>query len=117
MRTIAFASCVAFLALSTPVHAGDDAFVLASIWEDEFFEAADLTLDNAADIIVPAMPKAACERAARLLTNYGAMVACVERPDNMTDACLWAQVKPTDSNLEACHGPALLAGIRDESSQ
>lgn len=114
MRTFALAA-VAALTLLTPAYAADDSFVLASIWEDEFFEVPDLTLDNAADIIVPTMPKAACTQAARLLTNYGAMVACVPRPENMTDDCLYSQVKPTDSNLEACYGPAMLAGVRDEA--
>ena len=114
MRTIALAACAA-LSLIGPALAADDTFVLASIWEDEFFETTDLTLDNAADIIVPDMPRAACIQAARLLTNYGAMVACIPRPVSMTDDCVWAQVKPTDDNLEACYGPAMLAGVRDES--
>ncbi|SCM79920.1 exported hypothetical protein [uncultured Pleomorphomonas sp.] len=117
MRLPALAASAAFLALAATVPAHADSFTLATIYEDAFFEGAPLSIDNAAAIVATGMPERACVQASRLANTYGGFTACIPVPDGMTPECARAQAAPTDSNLESCYGPALLAGMRDESER
>ncbi len=117
MRLPALAASAAFLALAATAPARADTFTLATIYEDAFFDVVSLSIDNAAAIVATGMPERACIQASRLANAYGGFTACIRVPDGMTPECLRAQAAPTDSNLESCYGPALLAGMRDESER
>lgn len=117
MRLPALAASAVLLTLAVPAPACAETFTLATIYEDEFFEVVALSIDNAAAIIATGMPEKACIQASRLANTYGGFTACIRIPDGMTPECQMAQTAPTDGNLEACYGPALLAGMRAESER
>ncbi len=114
MRLSALAASAALLALAATAPVRAETFTLATIYEDEYFEVAKLSMDNAAAIIATGMPERACIQASRLANTYGGFTACIPVPKGITAECWRAQNAPTDGNLESCYGPALLAGMRDE---